>query len=213
MLKMIQSLRADERAFFATYAEVADRITSAARLLRDGLADPAGLSGVAAEIAVLEHEADSIVRDLSLRLDRMLFAPVDLEDIPVLGSRLDAVIDRIDETARWATTVRIADTRIHGAWPPAVRLASVLVQATECIDAAATSPKNSVLVLARCVDVRSLEAEGDDVYSAAVSGLFDGHPDPLDALKWKQLYDDLEDALDDCGAAADVIERIVLGAA
>lgn len=213
MLRMLESLRGGERTFFATFAELAHRITAAARLLRDGLREPDRFAAAATAIAALEHEADQIVHDLSVRLDRMLFAPVDLEDIPVLASRLDAVIDRIDETARWVTTARITESRLVEAWRPAIRLAEVLVQAAEGIEAAAEAPQHRVLVLARAVDVRSLEAEGDAVYSAAVTLLFDGRPEPLDALRWKELYDELEGALADCKAVANVVEQIVLGAA
>ncbi|MFL5575872.1 MAG: DUF47 domain-containing protein [Gemmatimonadaceae bacterium] len=213
MLRMLRSARGGERDFFATFHEVSGRITAAARLLRDGLREPDRFADAAEGIATLEHEADRIVHDLSVRLDRMMFAPVDLEDVPVLASRLDAVIDRIDEAARWVLTARITESRVIGAWEPAVQLAEVVVQATEAIEDAVAASRDRVLVLARCVDVRELEEVGDDVYSDAITLLFDGRPAPLDALKWKQLYDELEDALDDCKTVANVIEGLVLGAA
>jgi uncharacterized protein Yka (UPF0111/DUF47 family) len=210
---MLEWLHTSDETFFKPFAEIARRITAAATLLRDGLAEPARLAAAAREIATLEHEADRLVHEVTLRLDRTMFAPMDLEDVPLLLGRLDAVMDLIDEAARWGVNVRIPDSRVADARAPAVRLGEVLLRAAESIEAAAATPRERPLVLARCEDVRRLESIGDAVYSEAVTALFAGHPDPVDALRWKQLYDELEDALDACKAAASVVERIVLAAA
>ena len=156
-------------------------------------------------IEALEHEADRVVREINVQLDTALITPFDREDVHLLASHLDDVVDLIDDAARRAVAFRIGEVR-----EPATRLADVLVRAGEALDAAVAHLRNSRLVLMRSREVRPLEIEGDAVYAAAVSELFAGRPEPLEVLKWKELYDCLEQAVDECAHAAGVLESISL---
>ena len=202
---MFQRLLSTDRQVFEQFAELASRLPAAARLLRRLFAEPAALAQHAAAIEALEHAADRVVRDINVQLDTALITPIDREDVHLLASHLDDVVDLIDDAARRAVAFRIREVR-----EPATRLADVLVRAGEALDAAVAHLRNSRLVLARSREVRQLEREGDAVYAAAVSELFAGRPDPLEVLKWKELYDCLEAAVDECAHAAGVLESISL---
>ena len=202
---MFERLLSTDRQVFEQFAELASRLPAAARLLRRLFAEPAALDQHAAAIEALEHAADRVVRRINVQLDTALIAPFDREDAHRLASRLDDVVDLIDDAARRAVAFRIAEAR-----EPVTRLADVLVRAGEALEAAVIDVRNSRLVLAQSREVRQLEKEGDAVYAAAVSELFAGHPDPLEVLKWKELYDCLEDAVDECAHAAGVLESISL---
>jgi uncharacterized protein len=202
---MFQRLLSTDRQVFEQFAELASRLPAAARLLRRLFAEPAALGRHAAAIEALEHQADRIVREINVQLDTALITPIDREDVHLLASRLDDVVDLIDDAARRAVAFRIAEAR-----EPVTRLADVLVRAGEALEAAVAHVRNSRLVLARSREVRQLEKEGDAVYAAAVSELFAGRPDPIELLKWKELYDCLEQAVDECAHAAAVLESISL---
>jgi uncharacterized protein Yka (UPF0111/DUF47 family) len=123
----------------------------------------------------------------------------------MLASRLDDVIDLLDGTARRAAMFRIKEAR-----EPAQMLAAVLVRASARIEEAVVGMKRSALVIEKARDIKSLEEEGDAIYHLAVGSLFDGDPDPLEVIKWKELYDTLERALDQCEDVANVLESISL---
>ena len=202
---MFERLLSTDRQVFEQFAELASRLPAAARLLQRLFAEPAALGQHAAAIEALEHEADRVVREINVQLDTALVTPIDREDVHLLASRLDDVVDLIDDAARRAVAFRIGGVR-----EPATRLADVLVRAGEALEAAVTHVRDSRLALARSREVRHLEKDGDAVYAAAVSELFAGRPDPLEVLKWKELYDCLEGAVDECAHAAGVLESISL---
>ena len=89
-------------------------------------------------------------------------------------------------------------------------MAGVLAQAAERTAKAVRGLKDPRTVLDTLQSIKALEQEGDALYQQAVGDLFSGSPDPLDVIKWKSLYDGLEDAIDACQHAAVVIERIAL---
>jgi uncharacterized protein Yka (UPF0111/DUF47 family) len=93
---------------------------------------------------------------------------------------------------------------------PATRLTDVLVRASDALQSAVGSIKKTRIVTERARDVKRLEEEGDAIYHVAVGELFNGTPDPLEVIKWKDLYDTIEDALDKCEDVANVLESISL---
>ncbi len=192
-----------DRQFFAMFAEPAKRLTASAQLLAQLFAEPQRLDYYAAAIKEKEHEADSLTHDVIDRINKSLVTPFDREDIYLLASRLDNVIDLLDGTARRVTMFRITETR-----EPAQRLTQVLVRAADCIEAAVADVKRPQIVGERAREIKRLEEEGDAIYHEAVGGLFAGTPDPLEVIKWKELYDTLESAIDGCEDVANVLESI-----
>jgi predicted phosphate transport protein (TIGR00153 family) len=157
------------------------------------------------QIKGLEHQADQVTHEVVTRLDRVFITPLDREDIHMLASRLDDVIDLIDGTAR-----RLLIFRAGQAPQGAILIAEVIVRASSQLQVAVVSlDKNrGHTVLDACAQVKRLEEEGDSLYHEWLGRLFEGDPDPLTVIKWKEIYDNLEKTLDDIEDAANVLESI-----
>jgi predicted phosphate transport protein (TIGR00153 family) len=195
-----------DEEFFGMFAEMARRLTAAAKIIQSLFKEPDDLHKHVSAIKDVEHEADQLTHDIISRIDKTFVTPLDREDIHMLASRLDDVIDLLDGTARRAAMFRIKETR-----EPAQMLAGVVVRAAARIEEAVVGMKKSQIVIEKARDIKSLEEEGDAIYHLAVGSLFDGdNPDPLEVIKWKELYDTLERALDQCEDVANVLESISL---
>jgi uncharacterized protein len=194
-----------DEVFFSMFASLASRLTASARLLAELFANPGRLAELVTSIKQIEHEADTITHDVIARINRTFVTPIDREDIHLLASRLDDVIDQIDGTARRALMFRVDEVS-----DPAIRLTGILIRAGEAIEGAVTHVKNATTVVQQSVKVKRLEEEGDAVYHAAVGSLFEGTPDPLRIIKWKEIYDTIERALDQCEDVANTLESIAL---
>jgi predicted phosphate transport protein (TIGR00153 family) len=192
-----------DEQFYDLFAELAKRLTSSARLLGQLFAEPERLDQIVNQIKAVEHEADTITHEVNLRIDRSFVTPIDREDIHLLASRLDNVVDLIDGTARRALMFRVREMR-----PQATHLADVVSRAADCIGVAVDGMKDPKVVSQQAREIKKLEEEGDSIYQEAVGALFAGTPDPLEVMKWKELFDKLEDALDECEDVANVLESI-----
>ena len=195
----------DEK-FFELFTAVATYIVEAARLQRELLpADGNRRGAIVDQIKRLEHQADQVTHDVVTRLDRVFITPLDREDIHLLASRLDDVIDLIDGTAR-----RLQIFHAGAAPEGAMFIADVIVRATEQLQVAvgALERNRDGTVLNACVQIKRLEEEGDTLYHEWLGRLFEGQPDPLTVIKWKEIYDNLEKTLDDIENASNVLESI-----
>jgi predicted phosphate transport protein (TIGR00153 family) len=170
----------------------------------DGLFnEPDRLEVFVAQIKVLEHEADVITHDIMNRIDKSFVTPLDREDIHRLATRLDNVVDLIDGTARRAQMFHLSDRRPH-----AKELAQILMKAAEAIALATQSLKDPHEVARIGREVKLLEESADAIYSRAVGALFEGTPNALDVIKWKELYDNIEHAIDECEDVLNVLESV-----
>ena len=194
----------DEK-FYDMFTGLAKRLTASATLLHEMFVNPAQLEAKVAQIKDLEHQADNLTHDIIDRIDRTFVTPFDREDIHALASELDDVIDLIDGTARRATIFRIQQTR-----PAAVVLAEVLARAATTVEEGVADMKNAKHVYAVSEKLKVLEEEGDAVYHDAMGALFREGGDALEVIKWKDLYDKIEDALDQCEDVGNVLQSIAL---
>ncbi|HWB43140.1 MAG TPA: DUF47 family protein [Gemmatimonadales bacterium] len=195
----------DEK-FFDLFSAVASVTTEAAKLLQDLLqAEPQRRGVIVDQIKRLEHQADEVTHEVVTRLDRVFITPLDREDIHLLASRLDDVIDLIDGTAR-----RLLMFRAGKSPEGAVLIADVIGRAVAELQSAvrALEKNRAGTVLEACVQVKRLEEEGDSLYHEWLGRLFEGEPDPLTVIKWKEIYDNLEKTLDFIEDAANVLESI-----
>jgi uncharacterized protein len=200
----LRILPRDEK-FYDMFTELATRLTASATLLHELFKSPSELEAKVATIKGLEHEADNITHDIIDRIDRTFVTPFDREDIHALASELDDVIDLIDGTARRATIFRIQRTR-----PAAVVLAEVLERAARCVEEGVRDMKDAKHVYAISEKLKTLEEEGDAVYHEAMGALFGEGGDALEVVKWKDLYDKIEDALDQCEDVGNVLHSIAI---
>src|SRR5919106_2772317 len=196
----------DEKFFDMFSAVAAIAVESAGRALQELLrADASHRTAIVDQIKRLEHETDQITHEVVTRLDRVFITPLDQEDIHLLASRLDDVVDLIDGTARGLQMFR-AGKAPEGA----VLMADVIGRAVARLQVGvrALERNGAGTVLEACVQARRLEEEGDSLYHEWLGRLFEGDPDPLNVIKWKEIYDNLEKTLDDIEDAANVLESI-----
>ena len=195
----------DEK-FFDLFSAVATFTVDAAKLQQELLrADPQRRTAIVDQIKRLEHQADQVTHEVVTRLDRVFITPLDREDIHLLASRLDDVIDLIDGTAR-----RLLMFRAGKSPEGAVLIADVIGKAVAELQVAvrALEKNKGGTVLAACVQVKRMEEEGDSLYHEWLGRLFEGEPSPLEVIKWKEIYDNLEKTLDFIEDAANVLESI-----
>ncbi len=192
--------------FFEMFGQMARHITTSATLLRELFTEPARLAELETRIKDVEHQADELVHQVNKRIDTSFITPLDREDIHLLINRLDNVVDVIDGTARRAVMFAITEIR-----QPALAQADVLVRAGQCIEEQVRDLKKPRLVAEYGRKIKQLEEEGDAIYHQAVGALFQQpSPDPLEVIKWKELFDRLEEALDECEDVSNVLESIAL---
>ncbi|HEY0529767.1 MAG TPA: DUF47 family protein [Gemmatimonadaceae bacterium] len=194
----------DEK-FYELFTELATKLTGSATLLCELFSNPSQLDAKVSRIKELEHQADNLTHDIIDRIDRTFVTPFDREDIHQLASELDDVIDLIDGTARRATIFRIQKTR-----PAAGVLADVLARAATCVEEGVRDMKNAKHVYQISEKLKVLEEEGDAIYHDAMGVLFAEGGDALEVVKWKDLYDKIEDALDQCEDVGNVLQSIAL---
>ena len=194
----------DEK-FYVLFTDLSVRLSASASLLQELFQSPDQLASKVTAIMGLEHEADNLTHDIIDRIDRTFVTPFDREDIHELASELDDVIDLIDGAARRAQIFRIQKIR-----PPAVVLSEVLVRAAKAVEEGVRDMKNAKHVYAVSERLKVLEEEGDAVYHDAMGKLFAETGDAIEVIKWKDLYDKLEDALDRCEDVGNVLQSIAL---
>lgn len=190
------------------FTQVATLNVEAAQNLRDLFASPPEKNAYLVEsIKRLEHQADEVTHEVVTRLDKSFITPLDREDIHLLASRLDDVMDRIDGTAR-RTHIFRSGTPPQGI----VILADVIARATEQLLNAVKVLENgkAPVVIQACIQVKKLEEEGDATYAEWLARLFDQEKDPVSLIKWKEIYDTLEKTLDQAEDVANILESIAI---
>ena len=155
-----------------------------------------------------EHAADQLAHTALDRLDRTFITPFDREDIHELVGGLDDIIDGIDALAK-----RFPLFHVKAMEPAFEQQADLLVQATVAVSEAVHRLRKSRKLSElsdKLIEIHHKESMGDDNHHAALSRLFSGNVDTLEVVKWKELYDYIEDAIDGCEDVGNTLERIVL---
>jgi predicted phosphate transport protein (TIGR00153 family) len=191
--------------FYDIFAQVAARMSGSASLLHDLFKDPAKLEQHVASIKKLEHEADNLTHDIIDRINRTFVTPFDREDIHTLAGKLDDVVDLIDGCARRASIFHLKSSRQH-----AVILSEVLLRSARCVEETVKQMKDPKAVSASNRQLKLLEEEGDALYHEAMESLFSSTSDAIEVIKWKELYDKIEDAIDQCEDVGNVLQSISL---
>src|SRR5213593_388018 len=195
-----------EEEFFDLFVEVATRSTVAAQHLRELFDAPPDRRIAHVEaIKRLEHEADQVTHEVVNRLDRTFITPLDREDIHQLASDLDDVMDAIDGTARRSQIFHL------GPAPQGVKQLTEVIQRMVAVLAEGVSRlQKGDDVMRFCVEAKQLEVEGDAIYQEALGQLFEKERDALEIIKWKEIYDNLEQTLDQGEDVANVLESVTL---
>jgi hypothetical protein len=200
------SLVPQKREFFDLYNRAAANTVSIAQALIDLLEQfPDRAEERMRDIKELEHEGDRLTHEVVDLLNRTFVTPFDRDDMYRLSTALDDICDHVDDTAEKIVGYGVRDVR-----PQAVDQAQVIHRsATKLSDAVARLEgfKDSRRQL---IELRELEDEGDRIVRGAISELFTGGTDAVTLVRWKDIHEQLEEAVDACENAADVLEAILV---
>lgn len=194
--------------FFDFFERHAAATVAAARLLHAMLENPADSEAQAKRIHEIEHEGDGITHHAIEKLHQTFLTPIDRGDIHDVISRLDDILDLIDSTAERIWLYELGEIE-----PEARTLGELLVKATVEVERAMRNLRNlkdREAILRTCMEINRIENEGDSVIRRAVARLFHEERNPIQVIKWKEIYDYLEDAIDRCEDVANVLEGVAL---
>ena len=199
------SLVPQNREFFRLLERASDNAIAIARLLVRMLDEFPSNGNFLREIKELEHEGDRLTRELVDLLNRTFVTPFDRDDLYQLASALDDVCDHIDEAAGNIVGYGVDEVR-----PLAKEQAQVLLRSAEKLHQAVQQLDGFKDASSELHVLRDLEDEGDRLNRAAVSDLFKSVDDPIAIIRWKDIHEQLEEAVDACENAADVLEAILV---
>jgi predicted phosphate transport protein (TIGR00153 family) len=194
-----------EEKFFDLFIEDAQNVLAGARLLEELFRSYDQRERIASQLRDLEHRGDTISHDIGQKLETTFITPFDREDIQELISRLDDVIDFIEEVADTCILYKIDEPT-----PAVIAQAEIVVKQTEEIVRALEKLRGFKGLAPHWIEIHRLENEGDRVARQAIADLFTNGTDPIEIIKWKDMYGLLEDTIDSCEDVANVIERIVV---
>ena len=199
-----------ETKFFDLFAEIANNVTDGARVLSELLNnyDYEKMPAAVARITEIEHRGDEMTHRILIKLNQTFITPFDREDIHLLASSLDDVLDFIFSAAD-----RLLNYKITAPSPSAKVLAGIILRQSEELAKAVSLLGKDSNVLEHCVEVNRLENEADKVSREAIGRLFDGERDPITLIKLKELLEVLEEASDRAEDVADVLETVILKSA
>ena len=204
MARLSQVFAPKDRRFFDLFEEAATNALRAAELLDEMLRDYPERAELARDILISEQRGDRITYDLIQRLNATFVTPIDAEDILALASGLDDIVDLTEEVADY-----LGLYKIEAPMEQAQRLAHILMESCRQLDEAMPRLRGFKDVSHFTTEVHRLETEGDRVTREAVASLFDTGIDPMVVIRWKDIFERLEDAIDATEHLANVLANIV----
>jgi predicted phosphate transport protein (TIGR00153 family) len=194
-----------DRVYFELFEEAGQNIFHASDLLDRMLSNFPDSKELARDILVCEQEGDRITHDIIDRLNHTFVTPIEREDILALASALDDIVDYTEEVADY-----LGLYKIEAPMDQAIRLARVLKAASRQIAEAIPRLRGFQDISHYTVEINRLENEGDRITREAVASLFDGGIDPMVVIRWKDLFERLEAAIDAAEKVANILEGIVI---
>lgn len=195
--------------FLTAFTAHASKSVEASKLVLEMLEHPDRKERLAADVTEREAAGDRITHDTMKRLHETWITSLDRFDIHSLISKLDDVLDLTEAVAERLVLFGITTVRT-----PAVALAHVLVKSCQELERAmrllAEVKGRHQELLAICVEINRLENEADAIYRQAIADLFRNGNDPIDVMKWRDIFDNLEEATDRCEDVANIVEGVVL---
>jgi len=205
---LLQRLLPREEGFFDLFAKQAVNINAGANTLLKMLTHYTGVPEQVQIVKAIEHEGDEITHSIFTKLNQTFITPFDREDIHELCSQLDDIIDLIDAAASRFVLYRVDSIR-----PGTLDLVKILVAACTEVEEAVRSMETPEKALKHCIEINRYENDSDRVCRTLIAQLFDEEKDPVQIIKWKEIYEVIETAVDNCEDAANVIEGVILKSA
>ncbi len=193
--------------FFDIFEKAASNLTKSASLLVSLMENFDSIQTRVKEIYEVEQEGDILTHDIMKKLNKTFITPIDREDLHALASRIDDVLDLI-----WAAVDRISVFKLDKSTEEVITMAKNLLLTTEVIQKAIKKlkEKNYSQMQDHCIEINRLENRMDRDFRDALAKMFDEMKDPILIIKWKEIYEHLEDASDKCEDVANILEAIVL---
>lgn len=195
-----------EDQYFALFTQMTEKIREAADILVDMMQGPhENFDSSSKRIKSVEHECDELTHSITTKLNKSFITPFDREDIYTLSVALDDVCDYIDAAARATVmyNIDVADMYVQ-------QLAVITQKLAGEINSATGMLKEAKGMKPHLLEIQRLENDADEVYFNAMAELFKNSPDAVKIIKWKELYEILENGTDLCENVGNIIESIVL---
>jgi hypothetical protein len=203
----LQLLPRDMR-FFDLFEDASAKMVEAATALIDFLDHFEDVENKARALKDIEHRADTVIHEIMNELRKTFIPPLDREDIAALAESLDDVVDCIEDAAARMVLYKVTEPT-----PASQRLARVILQMAEEIQKTLPMLRNKEdmrHILRATVEINRMENEADDIARVGLMELFDNPTDVLHVIKWREIYEVLEDATDRGEDVANVLEGVVL---
>jgi len=205
MARLTQLFAPGDREFFDLFEEAGTNTVRAADLLDQLLRGWPDNKELGREILICEQEGDRITHDLISKVNSTFVTPIEREDILTLASGLDDIVDFTEEAADYLNLYKI-----EAPMEQAQRLSHVLLQCTRQIAEAMPRLRGFRDINHFVVEINRLENDGDRITREAIAALFDGGIDPMVVIRWKDIYERLEAAIDACERVAHILESVVI---
>ena len=200
------SLIPRDQAFFQMFQKAARNVIEGSRLLKEMMEDYRNPMEQARRIKDVEHVGDGITHDIARKLNQTFITPIDREDIHGLASALDDILDLVEAVADRFVVFKVAEPT-----ETAIKLSNILYQSALAVGAGVDllgKPHGDMTEYN--VHVNSLENEADRLMRDAVSALFEQERNPIEVIKWKEIYENFEEGTDRCEDVSNILERIAL---
>jgi len=197
-----------DQKFFDHFEELADAIEKGSRLFLDILNNFEHSEAKLSTLKEIEHEADRITHIVFAKLHKTFITPLDREDIHALANKMDSILDIIEGAA-----VRMYLYAMKRPSKELIELALILDNAIGVVKRvvyALRHRKNSNIIIDACVEIHSIENQGDYLLHQCIARLFQNEKDPFELIKTKEIYELVEEAIDTCEDVTNIVEGIVL---
>lgn len=197
-----------EEIFFEYFVETVANACKAAELLEDLMKSYVNVGDKVKTIEDVEHECDKHVHKILQQVNKSFITPIDREDIYMIAKELDNITDHIESTAH-----RFNMFNVRFVTEDAKKLAGLISVCTKEVKGLMGELKNmkkSKVLSEKIIEINRLEDEGDNIFRNAIAKLFVIEKDPLEVIKWKEIYEYLENTLDACEDVANIVEGVVM---
>ncbi len=197
-----------EEKFFDHFEQLADKIEKGGQLFLDILDNYEHSEAKVSTLKEIEHEADKITHQIYAKMHQTFLTPLDREDIYALANKMDSILDIIE-----ASAVRLYLYKVKSPVNEIKELALTLEKAIALVKVivhALRNKKNSEMAIKTCVEINTLENEGDYILRQAIARLFEREKDAVELLKQKEILERVEEGLDTCEDVSNIVEGIIL---
>ncbi len=197
-----------EEIFFDMFVETVNTTCKSAEMLEELMVNYINVGDKIRAIEETEHEGDQHVHRILEQLNRSFITPIDREDINLIAKELDNITDAIEATAHRFNMFNVQNVR-----EDAIKLAHMIVECTKELQGVMVDLKNmksSKTLKDRIIEVNRIEDEGDNIYRSAIAKMFVSQMDSIEIIKWKEIYEYLENTLDACEDVANIVEGVVM---